>query len=198
MTRPRTISDQELLAAARKVFRVAGRTASTRVIAREAGISEGVLYQRFGSKEELFFAAMAPGEPDLEALLGPEPPDEEAPDFLKNAIVRMAKYFGEVIPLAIQILAFPSTHHAGMQRARSGLLEVRRALAARLEWFESRGLIRPSTARRTAQLLMSLAHDWAVGHAGLHPASGHELADLEEMAEIVWKGIGRTARRRRG
>jgi hypothetical protein len=45
---------------------------------------------------------------------------------------------------------------------------------------------------------MSLAHDWAVAHAGLHPASGHELADLEEMAELVWKGIGRTARARRG
>jgi hypothetical protein len=41
---------------------------------------------------------------------------------------------------------------------------------------------------------MSLAHDWAVGRAGLHPASGHDARDLEEMAGIVWKGIGRKAR----
>ncbi|EKE96356.1 helix-turn-helix transcriptional regulator [Tolypothrix sp. LEGE 11397] len=32
--------------------------ASTRDIAKKAGISEAVIYQRFGTKEDLFFAAM--------------------------------------------------------------------------------------------------------------------------------------------
>lgn len=189
MTRPKTISDQELLTVARKIFSAEGRTASTRAIARQAGISEGVLYQRFGSKEDLFFAAMAPGEPDIEALLGPEPPNEEASTFLKNVVVRMAKYFAEVIPLAIQIITHPSAHRTGMERAQSGLARLHKALVTRLEWFEARGFVRPSTAQHTAQLLMSLAHDWALGHAGLHPASSLKSQDLEEMAEIVWKGI---------
>jgi hypothetical protein len=38
---------------------------------------------------------------------------------------------------------------------------------------------------------MSLAHDWALGHAGLHPGGKHGIKDLEEMADIVWKGISR-------
>ena len=59
MTRPKTISDEELLAVARKLFRTHGHAVSTRQIAEGAGISEAILYQRFGNKEHLFFAAMA-------------------------------------------------------------------------------------------------------------------------------------------
>jgi AcrR family transcriptional regulator len=190
MTRPRTITDEELLGVARKIFRELGHTASTRAIARQAGISEGVLYQRFGSKEDLFFASMAPRAPDIEALLGPEPPNEGARAFLRNVLVRMAKHFGEVIPLAIQIVTHPSAHRSGMGRAQSGLAQLRKGLVARLVCFEAHGLVRPSTASPTAQLLVSLAHDRAMGHA-LHPSSRHGTQDLEEMAEIVWKGIGR-------
>jgi AcrR family transcriptional regulator len=191
VTRPKTISDEELLAVARKVFREHGRTASTRAIARQAGISEGVLYQRFGSKEGLFFAAMAPRAPDIEALLGPEPPSEDVPAFLRRVLVRMGKHFGEVIPLAIQIITHPAAHGPGVEHAQSGLAQLHKALAARLAWFESQELVRPSTAKRTAQLLMSLAHDWAIGHAGLHPGGKQGTKDLEEMADIVWKGISR-------
>lgn len=195
MTRPKTISDEQLLAIARTVFREHGHTATTRAIARQAGISEGVLYQRFGSKEDLFFASMAPREPDIEALLGPEQPKEDAPKFLRNMLVRMAKHFGEVIPLAIQIITHPSGHRPSMERAQAGLAELHKALAARLAWFESQKLVRPGTAKRTAQLLMSLAHDWAAGRAGVHPGARHRTQDLEEMADIVWKGIGRPGAR---
>jgi AcrR family transcriptional regulator len=191
VTRPKTISDEALLAVARAVFRAQGRTASTRAIARQAGISEGILYQRFGTKEDLFFAAMAPRAPDIEALLGPEPPTEGVPTFLRNVLVRMAKHFGEVIPLAIQIIAHPAAHGPGRQRAKSGLSQLHEALAARLAWFEAQEVVRPSTAKRTAQLLMSLAHDWALGRAGVHPGGTPGTQDLEDMAAIVWKGIRR-------
>jgi AcrR family transcriptional regulator len=189
MTRPKTISDQDLLAVARQVFREQGRPASTRSIARKAGVSEGILYQRFGSKEGLFFAAMAPRAPDIEALLGPEPPIEEVPTFLRSVLVRMANYFGEVIPLAIQVITHPSAADPGIEHAQSGLARLHKSLAARLAFFENQKRVRRSTAKRTARLLMSLAHDWAIGHAGFHPGGGRRTRDLEEMADIVWKGI---------
>ena len=194
MTRPKTISDEELLAVARRVFREQGRTASTRAIARQAGISEGILYQRFGSKEDLFLASMAPRAPDIRGLLGPEPPNEEVSTFLRNVLVRMAEHFGEVIPLAIQIITHPAAPGPGRERAQSGLAQLRKGLAARLAWFEAQKLVRPSTAKHTAQLLVSLAHDWAIGHAGLHPGGKQGTQDLEEMADIVWKGIGLSPR----
>src|SRR5216683_5525340 len=71
MGRHKTISDDEVLRAARDIFREKGHTATTREIAEAADISEAILYQRFGSKDDLFFAAMAPRAPDVEKLLGP-------------------------------------------------------------------------------------------------------------------------------
>jgi hypothetical protein len=132
---------------------------------------------------------MAPREPDIEALLGPEPPKEEVPTFLREVLARMAKYFSEVIPLAIQVIAHPGAHHSGMDHVQAGLARLQKALIARLSWFEGRGRVRPSTAKHTAQLLLSLAHDGALRHAGLYPGSRHKMEDLEEVAEILWKGI---------
>ncbi len=188
MTRRKTISDEELLAVARQVFREQGHTATTREVARQAGISEGVLYQRFGSKEQLFFAAMIPREPEFDALLGPMPPDVDARTFFTTAPVRMARHFVEVIPLALQVITHPSGLHAGIEHAQPGLGQAQRALAARLEWFESQGQLRPGTAARTSQLLMSLAHDWALGHAA-HLGAPASMDDLRDMAEIVWRGV---------
>lgn len=194
MTRPKTISDEELLEVAREVFRQEGRTASTRAIARRAGISEGVLYQRFGSKEGLFFAAMAPRAPDIEALLGPMPPEEDAPAFMKAVLVGLAKHLGEVIPLALQIIAHPSARTAGLEHAQTGMAQLRSGLVRRLSWFEEQGGARAGVAKRTAQLLMSLAHDFALGHSGVHPGGKQEVRELEEMAELVWSGVARPRR----
>ena len=54
MARPRTISDEQIVDAAREAFLEHGFTATTAEIARRAGISEGIIFKRFGSKEELF------------------------------------------------------------------------------------------------------------------------------------------------
>ena len=84
MSRPKTISDDEVLRIACDVFREHGHTVSTREIAQAAGISEAILYQRFGSKDGLFFAAMHARGPDVEQLLGPEDPADDA----RNTCVR--------------------------------------------------------------------------------------------------------------
>jgi AcrR family transcriptional regulator len=54
MARPRTITDEQIVDAAREVFLEHGFSATTAEIARRAGISEGTLFKRFASKEELF------------------------------------------------------------------------------------------------------------------------------------------------
>ena len=54
MARPRTISDQQIVDAALEVFLEQGFSATTAEIARRAGVSEGTLFKRFATKEELF------------------------------------------------------------------------------------------------------------------------------------------------
>jgi len=63
MARPVTITDEQIVAAARAVFAREGAAATTKGIAREAGISEGTIFNRFPTKEALLQAAVRP--PDV-------------------------------------------------------------------------------------------------------------------------------------
>lgn len=73
MGRPRTISDEALLDAARAVFLRDGAQASTAEIARSVGVSEGLIFKRFATKDELFHACFdisKAGASDLQRLVG--------------------------------------------------------------------------------------------------------------------------------
>lgn len=58
MARHSTIRDETILDAAREVFLSRGVQATTAEVAERAGVSEGTLFNRFKSKDELFRAAM--------------------------------------------------------------------------------------------------------------------------------------------
>lgn len=69
MARPPSISNQQILDAARAVFLAHGFTrASTVDIARRAGVSEGSIFNRFPTKDDLFRAAMDDAQPPAFAL----------------------------------------------------------------------------------------------------------------------------------
>jgi AcrR family transcriptional regulator len=74
--RPR-ISDAELLEAARAVFLESGVDATTATVAARAGVSEALVFKRFGTKERLFDLAMAGARPrwvsELDDVAGPLP-----------------------------------------------------------------------------------------------------------------------------
>src|SRR5262245_56014903 len=163
MGRQKTITDDEVLRIARDIFRAQGHTATTREIAKAAGISEAILYQRFGSKNELFFAAMHPRGPDLEQLLGPTDPREDAHTYLHTVVVRLGEHFAEVIPLVLHVMMHPSFDPAVLTRARpGGPAVITEALAERLAALAGRGELAMPSAAVTARLLASLAHDWAL------------------------------------
>jgi AcrR family transcriptional regulator len=62
MARPVSITDDSMLRAAREEFLAHGIRATSAAIARRAGVSHGILFHRFGSKEALFAAAMQSAE----------------------------------------------------------------------------------------------------------------------------------------
>jgi len=69
MARPPSISSQQILDAARAEFLAHGFTkASTVDIARRAGVSEGSIFNRFATKEELFHVAMDDAQPPVLAM----------------------------------------------------------------------------------------------------------------------------------
>jgi AcrR family transcriptional regulator len=193
MTRPKTISDEDLLAIARKLFRAQGHSVSTRQVAESAGISEAVLYQRFGNKDDLFFAAMAPHAPDLEKILGPETPTSEVREYLKTVVARMTDYFGEVLPLALRVITHPSFDHKSLGQSQAAPAKLQEGLTRRLSWFEGQRKLRRNAAGPTARLLISISHDWALGGVMSGRADTGRRPDLEAMIDVIWKGAARPA-----
>ena len=105
MGRKKLVSDEQLLEAAREVFSTQGLTASTRAVARQAGVSEAVLFQRYATKAELFFAAMVPPAFDLNAA-APEPgPGVPARQVIRSLFAALLEYFRRASPVFIQLLA---------------------------------------------------------------------------------------------
>jgi AcrR family transcriptional regulator len=188
MGRQKTISDEEVLNVARDVFREKGHTATTREIAQAAGISEAVLYQRFGSKDEIFFASMHPRGPDVEKLLGPKDPPDDAQTYLRAVVVRLGEYFADIIPLALRVMTHPSFDPTSLARAQpKGPAVLREGLTERLASLAKRNRIVTSSESVTAQLLVSLAHDWALGR--VHGFSSRGVRELKQMVDVVWEGL---------
>jgi AcrR family transcriptional regulator len=190
MGRPKTISDDAVLRIARDVFREHGHTATTRQVAHAAGISEAILYQRFGSKDGLFFAAMHARGPDIEELLGPLDPPDDAHQYLCTVLRRLGGYFAEVIPLALREMMHPSFDPASLSRVRpGGPAELREGLAKRLASLMRRKRLAASDEVVVARLLLGLAHDWALGIAFAHGAVAPNDRRLEEFVDVLWEGL---------
>ncbi len=190
MGRQKTISDEEVLRVARQVFREQGHTATTREVAQAAGISEAVLYQRFGSKDDLFFAAMHPRGPDIEELLGPKEPAEDAQTYLRTVVVHIGEYLADVIPLALRVITHPSFDPATFARAQPrGATVLQDGLAERLAFLRRRQQIATPSEVVTARLLVSLAHDWALGHVLRGGTAAPCVRELRDMVDVVWEGL---------
>jgi AcrR family transcriptional regulator len=191
MGRNKTVEDEEVLAAAREVFRRGGHAASTRDVARAAGVSQAVLYQRFGSKEELFFRAMAPEPLDIAALLGPYPPADARRDVMGLG-KRLLKYLSAFAPTFLNVVA---AHGAEVERLRAwhdGLpfFPIVTAIASRFERMAKDGLISPGDARSRAMVLISTVHSLAMFELLTGP--GHPARStqgIEQLLRVLWDGL---------
>src|SRR5579872_7071060 len=102
MGRKKTISNAELLEVARQAFLEGGFRTSTKQIARRVGVSEGVIFQRFASKEQLFFAAMMPPAVDVNHLL--RHPKIQGQELLEKITFALIDYFRETMPVLLQLM----------------------------------------------------------------------------------------------
>lgn len=189
MGRQKTISDDDVLRVARAVFRERGHTATTREIAQAVGISEAILYQRFGSKDDLFFTATAPREPDTGLLLGPKDPPDDAHAYLRAVVVRVGEYFAEILPLVVHRMTHPSFDPAEFKRPvpTRPAVRLQEALAERIASLARRKRLAVPSAAVAARLLVSLAHDWALGR--MHQMPARDVRGLKKLVDLVWEGM---------
>lgn len=118
MGRKKTISDDDLLDAARQAFIEKGFAASTKHIAHRAGISEGVIFQRFATKDELFFAAMIPPPADLNQVLRISRSTGRA--LLERLVFAMIDYFRSTLPVLLPLMSHPGFRFEDFARRHPG------------------------------------------------------------------------------
>jgi AcrR family transcriptional regulator len=158
MGRKKTISDADLLEAARGAFVELGFGASTKEIARRAGISEGVIFQRFATKADLFFAAMIPPAADLDALL--HHPRLEGRALLEKITFAMIEYFRATLPVLLPLMSHPAFEFEEFAKSHpdSPMLGLRRQLVEFFAREQAAGRIGAVNPGAAALLVWSTAH----------------------------------------
>lgn len=105
MARPRQVSDESILDAARQTFLSEGPAASTSRIAELVGLSQAALFKRFGTKHNLMLQALLPndGPPAFVSLLSGGPDERPIPDQLQRIATGILAFFKTLVP-AVAVL----------------------------------------------------------------------------------------------
>jgi AcrR family transcriptional regulator len=190
MARTKTISNEELLAVARRVFVEQGFAGATKQIARIAGVSEGVLFQRFPTKAELFFAAMTPPPFNLTTMLAQ--PGATGLDAVEQVVFALLDYFRETMPVLLPLMSHPNFQFEDFaaKHPDSPLVSLRRELMSFVIARQQAGEIRDTAPGPVALLLWSLAHAIAFyERLGAH-GGRFEPEMIRACVRSMWAGFG--------
>lgn len=158
--RPQTVTDEEIITIARRIFVEKGLQVSVQTIADELGVSQPALFKRFGSKKNLIIAAMQPPKVIpwfAHANAGPdERPFEEQ---LRELLMEIISFFKDIQPLMKlleQSNIAPVEMIKGMEEPPP--LIALRTLTAWLERCHEKELIRKTNFRVAALSIMGSMH----------------------------------------
>jgi AcrR family transcriptional regulator len=189
MGRPKTISNEDLLARAREVFVERGLAGTTKEIARRCGVSEAVLFQRYSTKADLFFAAMSLPAVDLHTLFDASGRDTR--EQLASIAAALVDYFRDSMPVLLPLLSHPGFAFEAFDRSHpdSPLSGLRRGLVEFFARERQAGRIGPVDPGAAALLVFALAQSVAFfERMGAHDGRMPD-AVLERTIEAMWRGI---------
>src|ERR1700730_2576664 len=140
MPRPVSIQDDLILRAAREIFLEKGLEATTSEIAAKAGVSHGIIFKRFKTKQGLFQSAMR-GDSDwggkIALLLNPKVGDRD----VETTLIELGSLFVEKFLIIIPMLMMSwsnrqedlspteATAITGKERATTALAAVKKLTA---------------------------------------------------------------------
>ncbi len=98
MARKKIISDEKLLQTAREIFLTHGIDVSVQKIADTVGISQPAIFKRYGSKQNLIVAALAPDiyPPDIEPLLQAPANEHDFREQLRAILVHLGDFISRI------------------------------------------------------------------------------------------------------
>ncbi len=195
MSRPITISDDTILEAARALFTEKGPRATTAEIAARAGVSEGIVFKRFGSKAALHKAAMSSGMVAgwIQRETRAQAPLRTQDDFARF-IRWQASVLRDVVPVVI--MAWSSRSHADelpadLSGPQAAPLIAIRTVADMLQEEMDGGHLAPRNAEAVARILIgSVWYFVFLGHVFNRVRGGvDEDTFVEELARAVFGDV---------
>ena len=193
MARPITITDEQILEAARTVFLKDGFNASTVEIAQRAGVAEGTLFRRFATKEGLFRAAMKPPAVpswvrELDILCG----QGEMRDNLMRIVREIIHFAQERIPFVMLRWSHkPSSDTVPTDEGGAAVARDNRRLAQFLQQEVDQERLRPCQVEIVARLLMGSCMNLVLDSVvNKQPLTAEEIERFTaDLIDTLWQGI---------
>ena len=193
MARPRSVTDEEILAAARRCFLERGASVPASEIARELGVTHTTVFNRFKSKEALLIAALGPPEVlPWAAKLEAGPDGRPVREQLEEIGRAMADYFRHIATgLAVLHAAGLGPRQVFRGRAEPTPVQAFRALTGWLRRARRRGLIGPVDVEVLASTVIGALHSRAFTEmlTGVPLPDDGGRAFPARFFELLWNGI---------
>jgi AcrR family transcriptional regulator len=187
------LTKQRILAAAELVFSRDGfHGATTREIAREAGVNEVTIFRHFHTREELLRATLEHGCAAFEALIHP---DEiwkgELAARLERYVRKMYALLTERESIARAFVsearALPESIHRTLQEF---MLKKKARFVAALQYAQQKGLVRPDVdVSAAADLIRDSIHSAMLRHTLYNTDPDTVDAHLRGVTDIFYRGI---------
>lgn len=191
--RPLTITNAHLLEVARDVFLREGYGASTAAIAHAVGCSEGTLFKRFSTKEELFSAALGMPKPEWRSLLEPGVPRGTPRETLQTVAASLVAFLREAMPRMMMLRSHPSYDPHQCFRGTDKPPPVRNAEAVSrfLAEAQAAGELGSCDCEAVARTFVGALHSFVFFEVMGFDRKGGRDADAfaSELVEILWRGI---------
>lgn len=192
MGRPKEVTDEQILVAARRCFLSRGAGVSAADIAKELGVSHTTLFNRFGSKEGLMLAALGPPTDKLAWVAALEAGPDERP--IREQLVEHAR----------QMSAFYTELQAGfgvlqaagvdLSKTHSASSTPERAYAALVGWLERaqrQGRLAKCDVHTLASTILGALQGWAFTARVCKVPAAHDASDyVERLIDLLWTGVG--------
>jgi AcrR family transcriptional regulator len=189
MPRNKTVSDDEIITVARILFLKNGIKASTKDIAKAAGISEAIIYQRFGTKEDFFFAAMKLPKTQLDIIFRIQAGEGKVAENLVDISLQILDYFREAMPVFLTLISHPSFNMPTFLKQHNiPAMQLREKLIDYLVEESKLNRVSQSNLAITANVLLSHLHNIALYEAIGAPKTKVD-SNVADTISLLWDGL---------
>lgn len=194
MGRPKEVTDQQILIAARRCFLEGGAGVSALDIASELGVSHTTIFNRFGSKEALMMAALGPPESiPWVAALEAGPDDRPLQEQLVEHGKVISNYFQELhAGLAVlQAAGITAQKVLSGRKGEPRPVQALRALTGWLRRAQDQRRLAKCDIETLAAIILGALQNWTFTArvCGQPTSLTARERHVERFVSLLWTGI---------